>query len=221
MKHIKLFEKFQTKEVSKREQSILNRGLDVMTEEQAAFCFCLANGWTHEIKVSDSDTKFTTLAPQIKDWPAWTKIKQQSINFAVRKFEILMDKRDRDEVYQNETIYPKIERFYNEFSDMPKDEVIALASMCIASPDQDTYDAYTQAKVEKREIKDIQNLGKNIDGTVGILLKKMGAAGTKEKALALQKAKAHYIKTYNADPAEVDKIYAEWIVMQRAKSVRK
>lgn len=225
MKHIKLFEGFVTEaeeqELSKREQSILNRGLDVMSEAQGAFCFCVASGWVNDLKVGDSNTPFRNVAPMDKDWPEWTEIKQQSIQHAVRKMKKHMGLIDPEAEYSTgDKPYPKLINFCNKFADMKKADVLALASECIKGPDEETIEEFRPKPAEKLSNKEIDNMW----GRISPLIVRFETGGMSH-AEAVVKAKKMIVtqdkgKSEPTEMAYLDKVYAAGIKRNTAKSIR-
>lgn len=183
------------------EKALVDRGLDVMSEEQAAFCFTLASGWAAEITVAGSSTRLQAVAP-VEDWPAWARIKKRSVDFAVQKFEIMMGK--RDEVYRNESLYPKIVGFFTRYSAMPKSEVLRIASDCLDTPDSRAVMEYCKVS-NGPDLKDVQNLGKAVD-SIAIVLAQRGMRPSD----ALRKALEQYAAKYELPVEKVVRIHTAW-----------
>ncbi len=219
MKHLRLFEQFISEaELSATEQAIVNRGLNLMTESQGAFCFCIASGWEKDLKNGDSNTPFLNVAPTDKDWPEWTKIKPQSLAHAVRKMKKFMGLIDPEAEYsRGDKPYRKLINFCNKFSDMPKQDVLNLAAECMAAPDEDTIEEFRPKPKEQLANKDIDNTGRLIDDLVTTFQK---TNPDLSDADAIKKAKRQVVQKQEKDPVEVDKLYAAWIKRSTAKSIR-
>ena len=185
------------KELSSGERAALTRGDDIMTDEQAAFCFCVANGWSKDIMIGDTRTKFEQQVP-VEKWPAWTSMKAESIRRAVEKFEFILEKTDKEDII----VYDKIKNYCNTFLDMKSEEVIQIASACVAIPDDNTLKKFAKKKTTLDK-KDIYNAGRAIEQYRTI-------PAVKKKSDSLKFAKEMYMKSSGFDMKTIDALYIEY-----------
>lgn len=191
MKHIKLYESFD-RELTGGEKAAISRGDEIMSEEQAAFCFVLASGDASQLMVGDSNTRFEQVA-SVEDWPAWVDMKTESIRRAVEKFRYLMGESEKEV-----TVYQKLIDFHDKFADMPREDVIELASMAIDNPTATLRDKYK--KKAKFDPKDVDNAGRMIQQNMSLPFVK----GNLDKAVNM------YAKSKSIEPEEAKALYVEY-----------
>lgn len=136
MKHLILFEDFDqmgdinpggAPELSSGEKAALEKGLEILTIEQAAVCYLYAKGLQNEIyramTTADeySPSGYRTDTPD--DLSLLIGIKRRSFDFAVTKMKILLGLIDQG----NQAIYPKILDFFNEFEEIGPSAVAEIA----------------------------------------------------------------------------------------------
>jgi hypothetical protein len=133
MKHLLLFENFdQTMPedlgLSSGEKAALDKGLELLTMEQAAVCYLYAKELYSEIyraMVSAEEFAPSELSTENPDdLSILIGIKRRSFDYAVSKMKILLGLIPQG----SQAIYPKIINFFNQFSEMGKDGVINIAS---------------------------------------------------------------------------------------------
>lgn len=137
------------------EKSALTQGKDIMTDEQSAFCYVVAIDKADKLLLPDSNTKFISHVAE-EDWCAWTKIKPASYTWKVNKFRNLLGHKNGETQFDN-----KIKDEFNNFENMKVSDVIALATLALESPDDETSSTYGK-KAPKFNAIDIQNCGKGI-----------------------------------------------------------
>lgn len=133
MKHLLLFENFdpampENSGLSSGEKAALDKGLELLTMEQAAVCYLYAKELYSEIyramvgSAEFAPTEFRTENPD--DLSILIGMKRRSFDYAVSKMKILLGLIPQG----TQTIYPKIVSFFDQFSEMSKDGVISVAS---------------------------------------------------------------------------------------------
>ena len=219
MKHLKLFEDFTDRKV--------REGQNDLSLEQAAVIYLVAKddqALLDAVRISDSDTKVRQASndgdADPSNWWAWARIPEATFMHRVRNFRSKMGASDIE--WKGDAFYKKIKRYYDELDNMPNDEVIALASSAMYTPDEETFGKYGQKG--KRPGKDVENLAQAVDGLMRWELKDMDLSPTtadaKQMEKALSQAQATYAKKYRMDPAKVNRMYKEWKNWEAAEARR-
>jgi hypothetical protein len=120
----------QTEELSKRDQSIINRGMLIITKSQLALCYLVAmeriNG-----KVPEFSRKL------VHDYSIECGMNPETFRRTCNKFEGLIEGKEEDEEFTNkEFIYKKIKNAFAEFVEMKEPEIYALAESALTEENQ-------------------------------------------------------------------------------------
>ena len=166
---IKNFDQFVNEDEKKvfkypGEKAADTKGLDVMTDEQAAFCFVMAKDWMDKIFLLDDSGKKTNTTfihnHPVETWAAWTQIKQASLDRKVGKFSFLLGKEAKS-VYDI-TNDQKTRDQFKMFSDMDANQLIKMATAALVEePNEAAIKKYKNVKI-KFEKKDSDNAGNAI-----------------------------------------------------------
>lgn len=167
MKHLLLFENFdptmpEDSGLSSGEKAALDKGLELLTMEQAAVCYLYAKELYSEIyramvgSEEFAPTEFRTENPD--DLSILIGMKRRSFDYAVSKMKILLGIIPQG----TQTIYPKIVSFFDQFSEMSKDGVISVASKAFTPEAIEKGKAFKYQLDSSKAQKSIMDKNKNL-----------------------------------------------------------
>lgn len=150
------FEAMETENLTSGEKAALSRGMDLMTEEQAAVAYLLACEKSRLIWEAMGVVGLPKTPLSAEELAKQIGMKILSFLYAVKKFRILMGKEEQGE----QAIYDKLIKFFNKF-DMMSPEAVASIAQGAFTPEaaekgatyaEDFYKAKEMKGLDKRKM---------------------------------------------------------------------
>jgi len=142
------------------ERRALSRGLDIMTEEQAAVCYLFAKDKSNMIYNAMGSTGMGYNPLKNEDLAGAIGMKYPSFLYAVKKFRILLNKEEQGE----QSLYPKITDFFDSFYSMTDQEVAEIAKGAFTEEAMQKGEEYKSGAMQKQAQKSLKDV--NFTGAI-------------------------------------------------------
>lgn len=190
-------------ELTSGEKAALTRGMDLLTEAQAAVAYLLALGKSNLIWKTMGLVGLGSTPISVEDLSKQIGMKILSLIYAMKKFKILMGKEEQG----SQVIYEKIIKFFNKFDTMNPEDVASIAQAAFTPEAAEKGEEYTQQFSQKKEVKSMEKRKKEFElrqyvNTIINTYGKMGYGYPESKKKAINRVS----KEMNIPPAEIEKI---------------
>ena len=197
------FESMDNDGLTPGERAALSRGMQLMTEEQAAVAYLLAADKSRFIWEAMGVIGLSKTPLSAEELSKQIGMKILSFLYAVKKFRIMMGKEDQ----KGQAIYDKIIKFFNKFDTMSPNAVASIAQGAFTPEAAERGAGYAEDFYKAKEMKGMDKRKMEFDIRSGVnsfikAFEKLGYSYLESKKKAIDKI----AKERNLSPMKVEEI---------------